>query len=260
MDFHMGERPETFVLDPSPGSKVDTWDDNPREALKGLPKRVESRALSSGVVHSTVASSYRLRRLYEGSDGRDVYTVVGAQQDTFLCDTAGYQTSPGVIPLPGVWIEDREQVHGQEPMSVEVACTDGSSRHTRARSLVDVWGNQTTSWADGVVGQDTPIVSHAEFELIATPAIPYGDGRWSWRSKRSWTQHGSQQRGLTEAFYNDHGAVVRTQATLEGAGTLQRAQGGAPLPETRSTNGVIVTSRTQYDAFGNAVLSAGPNG
>jgi RHS repeat-associated protein len=260
MDFHLGERPASFALDSSPGQQVDIWEDNPREALKGLPKRVESRDATSGVVHTTAATSYRLRRLYGGIDGRDVYTVVAAQQDTFLCDTADYQPSAGTYALPGVWIEDRSAQVDQEPASIDIACSDAKSRHTRTRSIVDVWGNSLTSWADGVVGVDTPIVSHSEAELVATPLIPYGDSRWAWRPKRSWTQSGTQRRGFSEVFYDKHGAVERTEVTLEDAGTLDRADQGAPLPASRSSNGVIITSRTEYDDFGNAIFSAGPNG
>jgi len=254
MDFHLGERPETFPLDLD--GKLDTWEENPREALKGLPKRVESKALSPEVVQSTAVSSYRLRRLYEGIDGREVYTVVAAQQDSFVCDTGSYQPNPTSVDVPGVWIEDRNTTVGQEAMSVPLAC---AGAHLRSRSLVDVWGNQRTSWADGVVGADTPIVSHTEHELIPTPEIPFGDSRWSWRPKRSWVQDGAQRRGFSEVFYDEHGAVVRTEAELEGAEGLERAAGGAPAPTAQSINGTIVTSRVGYDDHGNVVISAGPN-
>jgi len=94
---------------------------------------------------------------------------------------------------------------------------------------------------------------------LSVAAATYGDSRWSWRTRRNWVQDWTQQRGFSEAFYNGHGAVLRTEATLEGTEGLERAAGGAPVPSTQSSDGVIVTSRVGYDAFGNVVISAGPN-
>jgi hypothetical protein len=68
-------------------SAAERWRDNPREALKGLAVLTE-RYDENNVYLSTEASTYRLRHLYTGLDGRAVRHAFESKKKTLLYDTA----------------------------------------------------------------------------------------------------------------------------------------------------------------------------
>src|SRR5690606_30686270 len=63
------------------------WQDNPYEALKGLP--VETHKMDAAGVHlATTSNEYTLRKLYEGLDGRAVRHAFLSTTDSLLYDTS----------------------------------------------------------------------------------------------------------------------------------------------------------------------------
>ena len=82
-------------------SAPERWRDNPREALKGLTLLSETFAEpaagttgnfldETGVYSSTAHSTYRLRQLYAGLDGREVRQAFVSASDTYLYDIASF--------------------------------------------------------------------------------------------------------------------------------------------------------------------------
>ena len=63
-----------FLLGKKP-AELEVWEDNPHEALKGLPSIAETYDPATGVYLSTTGTTYELRKLYDGEDGRSVYVA-----------------------------------------------------------------------------------------------------------------------------------------------------------------------------------------
>jgi RHS repeat-associated protein len=268
--FDLGERPASFPLDQAVvdyRTPAAAWRDNPREALKGLPLRSETYALSpSGTpdMHlSSQATGYRLRKLYEGLDGRAVYVAFAEQTDTLLYDTASFVAGSGSLSVAAVRVQDRDGAPVHDEVQVLPNRSPATSRRLRTRAVVDVWGNRTQQANDGEVGVDDVIVSHTEAQLVPTPGQWTGEGHWSFRTVGSWVQQGddpSTRRQEARTFYDAFGDPVRTEVRIEGMVELDRSANGAPSPADRSTPGWKLASRTVYDDFGNAVLTTGPAG
>jgi len=79
-EFLLGRRPDGLQV----------WEDNPHEALKGLPSVAETYDPATGVYLSTTGTTYALRKLYEGPDGRGVYVAFAKQTDAWRYDTSGF--------------------------------------------------------------------------------------------------------------------------------------------------------------------------
>ncbi len=267
--FDLGERPKTFPLD-DPTVDYTTpdnrWRDNPREALKGLPVRSETYAVGASGTPTTylssTATSYRLRKLYDGLDGRAVFVAFADQTDTLLYDTAAFTADSAPVSVPGVSIEavGSADVH-QQPATLTNRAPS-ASKHLRTRSVVDIWGNRTDAIDEGVVGVDDTIVSHTEPALVPTPSQWGGEGNWSWRTVEGWVQKGtddSTRRKQTRTQYDGFGDPIYTEALLAGTAELVRPATGAPRPASQSTPGWKWTGATEYDAFGNVTFRAGPD-
>jgi hypothetical protein len=89
---------------PSACTFAGRWRDNPREALKGLPLVVESFD-DSGTYLSTAHTTYRLRLLYKGLDGREVRSAFASGTDTFLYDVFSGAKGTTSAPVTDVELE-----------------------------------------------------------------------------------------------------------------------------------------------------------
>lgn len=87
--FLLGECVKEDPTDFGACTPPERWRDNPREALKGLPYLTE-RFDENGVVLSTQHTTYRLRQLYVGQDGRAVRHAFDQAEDSYLYDTSPF--------------------------------------------------------------------------------------------------------------------------------------------------------------------------
>ena len=93
------------------------WRDNPREALKGLPVFTEKYD-ENGVYLSTDSSTYRLRQLYIGLDGRVVRQAFESDKKTVVYDTAaGPQTNASASSATTVELETEKPAASWDPVA-----------------------------------------------------------------------------------------------------------------------------------------------
>jgi len=261
--FELGERPEAFCLTGNVDYTLpeNRWRDNPTEALKGLPVSVQTYDMT-GTYLLTEASGYTLRKLYDGRDGRAVYVAFESQRDRWLYDTAAGPQGQGPVAQAMVTTEAAgggascaSQVLG------EVALRAGYE-HLRRRTEVDLFGNRTRAIEYGRPGVDETITQVTEAQVIATPAQPFGDGKWSWRTVRSWVEGSNTpgaKRNLREVVaYDGWGQPTSSRAYVEGMVVLQRQQAGSEPPGALTSPQWVPTGRSWHDAWGNEVFQASP--
>ncbi|MBI5535278.1 MAG: VCBS repeat-containing protein [Deltaproteobacteria bacterium] len=279
-EFILGERPKSFALDCSvvdytlPSNR---WRDNPQEALKGLASISETWDPATGVYQSTGHQSYTLRKLYNGRDGRSTWVAFENRSDSVVYDTSSFGGSAYSVAVPALTLEDKSSTACKPNSTVTADLAYRSSWGTaRIRKDVEVdlfgnrlreiaYGNADSTLEDVITSETVP--ERVLTPLPATAPIP-GDGKWSWRTVESYvtsTQDPwARQWHHTFIQYNDFGDPATTQAELVGTVALDRFAPDdgdtAPLPADRSQDGLITTGHTWYDAFGNVILEAGPNG
>ena len=255
-------------------SARERWRDNPREALKGLP--VVSETFDEADTYlSTAHSGYRLRRLYQGLDGRDVRHAFLETSTSYVYDTAPFRAADGASePLQTVRLEFEPELvsdgAGPEDLSsVSLRSTSGMAK-LRTQSEVDWFGNQISATNRGCIGgaacpsPDEVIVQ----SFVPTP-LP-GPSGWLWRTTDT-SVHGEASRGFghgtrneTTTAFDEHGAAISTTAELSGTLGLDRFHADdeptAPAPPAASADGTLMLSRTHYDGtFGNVTLTRGAN-
>lgn len=274
----------------SNGDCTDPALDNPREALKGLPV-ASQRYDQAGVVHSTERMAYRLRRLYRGRDGRDVFHAFESQRYHTAYDTsASAPASRPVGDMPLIEIEVTDQssfdpiaqpsaetpgiVH--ENVAVPLPAASGSAT-TQSYSQVDYFGNKLVAVSKGCVAGDACLVTRAGldpneaiFSFTRAGRTACDETKWAFRTTESWvrgeTGTHSLPRKHTITTYDCKGRPTVVQAQLSGTVPLERrhrtsgASGVAPVPVNASSDGIITLSEFQYDAFGNRTREQGPNG
>jgi RHS repeat-associated protein len=250
-EFLLGENPSTV--------KADRWKDNPNEALKGLPTVAETYDPATGVYLSTTGTSYTLRKLYEGNDGRGVYVAFAKQTDGWLYDTAGFAKteSPGDTEVDPALTQTDDQVI---EAGVTVRAQSGT-KHTRSVVMVDGFGNRTSAIAYGVLGEDEAITSVTTPVPTPTPLHVMGEGNWAWRTGQSWVvgSDPNAKRNWSETDYEGHGDPVEVRVHVDGGidneVDFRRADGGAPMPPHVANGTSITTSKTRYDDFGNSIFT-----
>ena len=265
--FLLGERPASGPYNEGLDltDEANGWVDNPYEALKGLPVLAETYAPDTGVYLSSNATTYALRKLYEGSDGRRVFVAFAKQMDAWLYDTADFQ-AVAQPPLPPVVPLLQSPEYGDTVLAPRFAPRAVvGTKHVAGDVTVDLFGNRLTQTAYGVVGAGEEVITtHTTAAPVDQSGHVLGEGGWAWRTTLSWitgNQHPGE-RSKTDTSYDVHGDPVQTRAYLKDVGTLTRAipsswPDEAPAP---GFEGWITTSQTQYDTYGNAVFTAGPNG
>ncbi|MCB9610148.1 MAG: hypothetical protein H6716_26410 [Polyangiaceae bacterium] len=249
------------------------WLENPREALKGLPIVTESYD-EKGVYLRTQVTSYRLRTLYEGVDGRMVKWTYAHDNHSFLYDTSPFR--PDASATHNLTVVELEPGDGsltpEQTLVVPLRSTTGTV-HVTGFNEADYYGNPTLNVSVGCVeGCATPeerLETHTEWRW--TPNDP---SRWLRRASHSYVT-GSEHAGRRNEIWTEHnvqGLAVRSTASLWGSEPLLRyhedpvqdAVVKAATPASAAggvgTSTTIEVDRTTYNAFGNGVRTSGRNG
>jgi RHS repeat-associated protein len=275
-------------------SLAERWRDNPREALKGLPV-VTERYDDNGRYLSTEATSYRLRQLYTGLDGRVVRHAFGVKTRTTLYDTNAATTSAANDPVaaivelesaPPAAIADLTAVQCtlQTLPTATVTTTRSQVVPRRAASgygttessyFADAYGNRLIAVSKGcVAGTACPVpqtgISADEMicsfsTAVHAPSDPTG---WLFRTDLSWLQGSTHAeiRNKTSVTYSSEGAPLKTQAWLAGSVPLARTSSdplltpAAPPPTVSLDASYLVVSERTYDTLGNVIQEKRPNG
>ncbi|MCC6903010.1 MAG: hypothetical protein IT377_28835, partial [Polyangiaceae bacterium] len=248
-------------------SVAERFRDSPREALKGLPVVTERRD-ESGRYLSTEHTTYRLRRLYVGRDGREVRHAFESGRDTFLYDTATFTPSASSQELTEIEIEHGAAgpLTGLTALRALPLRSSAGRVRLRSASTVDVFGNQLTASAFGCVegcpdGADETLTTHT------APGRPAADPTgWLWRTLTSQVTGSQYFLGPlrpTAFEYTPEGALVKTTATLAHTLPLDRfhespAATIAPAPPGASADGAIV-SASKDTPLGNLEREIGPS-
>lgn len=237
----------------------DRWRDNWREPLKGQPAIVEVFD-QNGVYATTTNSTYEIRQLYTGRDGRRVSMVAPVQRDVIVYDVAGFVPAATTLTFDAVRV-NLDGIVQNETRSVVRRATQGTVQ-IRSRRTVDDVGNAITETAEGCIA-GCPTVDEA-ITTHATHARPPGDtSGWLWRQTASHVTgsiHTSPRRQMRQE-HDAHGNPVRSFATLSGTLPLDRfrAGGGAVAPAPANASGGIdapvelETGVNVFDVFGNVV-------
>lgn len=285
--FLLGEcvdEPGNLCADPSAS--------NEREALKGLPVVTEQYS-ETGVFLSTAATAYRLRRLYDGRDGRQVRHAFQSATRTTLYDTAlGAAGGGGLSDFDVIEIE-RSADSAFDPIVNPKGLPAGIVKETlkvpvragtatgqiETRSQVDYFGNQIVAVSLGcTAGSACPAATattgldpNQSIYSFTLPGRPTGDvTRWLWRTVSSYTAgdyRNSVEHRVTTT-YDARGNPVtvkkllgRTQALLRSHRTLTGTTDIAPAPAGASANGTKTLLTNTFEAsFGNLTQSVGAGG
>ena len=198
-------------------SPTERWQDNWREALKGLPVLSESYD-AQGVHLSTKHTTYELRQLYAGLDGRRVSAPFPVQEDGWLYDTAAFDGDDYEVSVPEVDIV-LIGIGQVENRDVVVRATAGTA-HVRSQTVYDDFGNTIDSIREGcdegcpaaAFGiEDEVITAHSDY------ALPPGDGSgWLWREHASYATGdvNTQHRQQISHTYNPTGTLATTTVSL----------------------------------------------
>ena len=254
--FHVGECVDEDV----PGRCARRDLENPRDALRGLASDIEVFDDANHYA-TTKHTTYRLRSLFSGLDGRDVRAVFVSASDTY-----GYEISPFAAGEQTIAIADieREAVLGQvttESGSLLLRSTTGRI-HTRSEVDVDALGHTTArrdlGCVEGCAKPDEIITTQTIFDRV-----PGDASGWLYRPMEAFTT-GSQTTAIrhhTRNAYDAFGQITQTSAILDGTLPLLRSHAGgkavAPPPSGASKDGTIVLSTRTYDAFGHVVSVQG---
>src|SRR5512133_154842 len=139
-------------------SLAERWRDNPMEALKGLPFVSEKRDLA-GRTLSTDVTSYELRKLYEGRDGRAVSHAVAVTTTSYAYDTSaaftgGGSGTPAVVQFVKLGTGASAQQEASNPQTViskPIATRSSTYATLQAASGVDFFGNRYLSTKFGCI-------------------------------------------------------------------------------------------------------------
>jgi RHS repeat-associated protein len=233
--FHQGRRPDE--------SAANRRANNPNAALQGSAALVETRD-GAGQYVSSLYSTFTVRRLLRGLDGRDISAAFLSQTDTLRYDHSPYRANPGaVVRLPVLVYEDRTGLGGlPENTTVEARVRGLVYAHTRTRvGEMDAVGHPRMEIAHGRVrgefGEepDERIVEHHEFTNL-----PDSESGWLWRRTRTSMSDGSspQRYGDTRSSFDAEGNEVRNETAVEQVERpdfpgLGDAQGfGSPSPRS----------------------------
>jgi hypothetical protein len=254
---------------PDPCSLQGRWEDNPREALKGLPLVSETYD-TAGNYQSTNHHTYRLRKLYAGLDGREVRYAFESQGDSFLYDDGPFVAAPGSTTLTDVELElTYQSVQTDTTEGVPLRSSAGQA-HLHKSSTVDMLGNALQSVDDGVAGVDDSITMVTNPGL-ATNSEPSG---WMYRTVQSYVtsqQYPVARKSMTFT-YDPGGNPYQTTGALSGSAQLQRfysdqsqpyvpptGVASTPPPNASSMPSILLDTK-HYSAQGELILETGPNG
>jgi RHS repeat-associated protein len=230
--------------------------ENPRDALRGLAEDVEEWD-DRGNTLSTVHTTYRLRTLFTGLDGRQVRTAYGAATDVFAYETSPFVPGDQTVSLTGIERETAAGAVTKEPVSIVLKSAAGRV-HSQSEKVLDRAGHVVESRARGCVeGCATPdetITTVTRFE-----AVPGDASGWLARPVETYVTGSRTQEPRHQMLYeyDPYGRLARTSAVLKGTLPLLRSHAGgkaiAPAPATAVKDGTILVSSQTYDPFGHAI-------
>jgi RHS repeat-associated protein len=281
--FLLGECKDDVPDDGTNGcDPSERYRDNPREALKGLPVLTEKYD-ERGVYLSTEATTYRLRRLYEGLDGREVRHAFETGKRTLLYDTAlGASSSSNTTPQPSIELElapDNFNANTDDPLALSASATVDETQQVpvrtpsgraelATRAVVDIFGNRIVAAAQGCVagsacpGAEPGIVPDETIFSYTLPARPTGEQTgWLYRTGRTYVK-GSVHTDLrkdTTTTYTPEGDQEHADVALAGVLPLDRAV-AASLPSGGAQNGTVRVSTRVYSDLGTLSRESGANG
>ncbi|MCW5809571.1 MAG: VCBS repeat-containing protein [Labilithrix sp.] len=241
------------------------WRDNPREALKGLPVLAEQLD-ENGAYLSSAHTTYRLRRLYTGLDGRQVRHAFGASSESYRYDTSPFVPASSSVNLTDVELERTAGVVTQDVVRSVPLRSSGRAR-LRQSATVDRFGNTQDQVDHGCVegcgAADETIFVHTTPERVA--GDPSG---WIFRSAESWLQGShtpSVKRNHSAHTYDTRGLAISERIHVTGTLSLDRfhessGKSVAPPPGSAISDGWYDTFNFDHDAFGNTVHTYGPAG
>ena len=261
--FLLGEC-EASQEDPDLCSEDQSWQDNWREALKGLP--VISETLDEqGVYHSTVHHEYELRQLYFGRDGRRVSVAYPVGKKTFAYDTAAFVPSNQSAALPEIQV-NLDTIVQTEERSVAVRATAGTIS-VATTAAFDDFGNMTSQTSGGC-GEGCAEADEAITNVVDSGLVPSEASTWLFRTLHEFTTGSDHPAPRHEARYEyeTDGDLKRVFSTLSGTLLLDRshAGGGAIAPPPQDASGGIDAPieilKAEYvrDAFGNLEQERAP--
>jgi RHS repeat-associated protein len=254
------------------------WADNGREALKGLPVVTESFD-ETGVYLSTTHTTYTLRKLYTGLDGREVRVAFASQTDTWSYDTSGFASSSASTGVPDVTLDQITGPEPSTPLPASVRAAAGTA-HTRTATVVDLFGNTTDQVALGCVDgaacptADESITTSTRYRRLVDgsgwlfrPIESFVVGRDSVKRKDTFTLYDGATDAQGTGAGVPNGNATGTQAQLGGTAQLDRFMNGSTTALTAgnaapnaSHDGLITLSQVLYDGYGNVIGQAAPNG
>jgi RHS repeat-associated protein len=246
------------------------WKDNPREALKGLPVLSETFD-EAGTYLATEHTQFRLRRLYQGLDGRDVWHAFARERDVWRYDTSPFVASALSLSLTDVEIERGTDGIVVAPSdaapdlirSIPLRSAAGRVR-IQSRVKIDLWGNTRENTAEGCIEgcspRDEQITAYTAPNLVPEP------GGWLWRTAQSFVMgnHSPTQRNHASYSYTSAGDVFAVTTFIEGALPLDRfhedpSKAVAPMPAGAIAYGGSALTTFAIDGFGHVVFESAPN-
>jgi len=250
--FHQGRRPNAIASD--------RLADNPNEALKGETWLGESWDPATGAVLETSHTSFTLRELALGLDGRHVVLAYGSQSDALAYDQAPFVPNVEEVVVPRVTREQRGGVGAVLESETRLAVRGAGWAHVRSRvDEVDDVGNVRRSTGVGRIRgeygepQDPAetIVQRATFVRLADAS------GWLWASPSSWVEgiDGVPLGRVNQTFDPETGDVLRAEAEASTAtsGTFEFAGAGGAAGYVHGDQ--TLTSSSRFDAWGQAITS-----
>ena len=261
--FLLGDCKNEANANPDPCSLPERWQDNPREALKGLPVLSESYDLA-GPYLSTTHHTYRLRQLYSGLDGRAVRHAFEHQSDSYAYDAGPFQPGVSNATLPEVELEaNLGTVTADTSGTVKVR--SAKRAHLRGSTEVDGFGNAMSKISEGCVDGCSQVD-----EVITSTTAPARRNDeptgWLWRTTESYVTGSLSVAKRHHQFieYDVAGNPSKTTAELTGTLGLHRFHESnkavASTPSSASVDGTITLAENTYDAYGNLTDQTAPNG
>ncbi len=241
------------------------WRDNRREALKGLPVVAETFD-EAGTYLSTDHTTYQLRQLYTGLDGRAVRHAFVSSTDSYRYDTAPFTGAASSVSLPDVVLERTAgTLESEAPRSVSLRSTTGRA-HLRTRVELDRFGNPTKATNDGCI-EGCPAVDEVIHRHATPTRIAADPSGWMWRSTEEWVQGAGSSTQLGHVLHAFDAYGRATSETIDLTGTLpldrfHEVSGKSVAPTLASAlgDGQHEIRAVTYDGFGNATSVTTPAG
>jgi RHS repeat-associated protein len=288
--FLLGECADETVDAVDDCAVTERWRDNPKEALKGLPVISETYD-EAGNRLGTALTTYRLRQLYRGLDGRNVRHAFAARTVNYRYDTdigplaaraGGTFTAAELEVAPDATFDVEgdplANPAGLRPSGNLVVpfrhYTNATTAVLRAHSVVDFFGNRLVQVDEGCVsGGGCPINAATDdrglvgdeaifsYTLAGRPASEQTG--WLWRHIKGYVRGSvhTERRRETTIEYNARGAATGGSAVLYDTVDVDRfnavpGNGVAPSPNTRSTGETVPLPTHEYDEFGNVTKTS----